>query len=96
MGTEDPPLLIKEYRLIKDATMKKSTGKNMDKRSNYIAERDAFIASRIDQTLKDAEIGILFLGMLHKVDEKLPSDIVVDYLIYHLPFKDAVAEKKNL
>ena len=96
MGTEDPTLLIKEYQLIKDATLRKSTGKDTNGRTNYTAERDAFIANRIDETLMDGEIGILFLGMLHKVDEKLPSDIVVDYLIYHLPFKKAVSEKENL
>lgn len=95
MGTEDPALLIKEYQLIKDATLQKSTGKDTTGRTNYIAERDAFIANRIDKTLMDGETGILFLGMLHKVDEKLSSDIVVDYLIYHLPFKEAVREKKK-
>ncbi len=96
MGTEDPALLIKEYKLIKDATARKGAEKGTDGRTNYMAERDAFIANRIDTTLKDGETGILFLGMLHKVDEKLPSGIVVDYLIYHLPFKEAVGEKKNL
>lgn len=95
MGTEDPSLLIKEYQLIKDAALRKSTGKDTNGCTNYIAERDAFIANRIDTTLKDGETAILFIGMLHKADEKLPSDIVVDYLIYHLPFKEAVGEKKN-
>lgn len=95
VGTEDPALLIKEYQLIKDAAQRKSTGKDTTNRTNYIAERDAFIAKRIDKTLMDGETGILFLGMLHKVDEKLPSDIVVDYLIYHLPFIESVREKKK-
>lgn len=96
MGTEDPSLLIKEYQLIKNTSQQKSSGKDTEKRANYIAERDAFIANRIDTTLKEGETGILFLGMLHKVDEKLPSDIAIDYLIYHLPFKEAVSKKKNL
>ena len=95
MGTEDPALLIKEYQLIKDAAARKGAEKGTDGRSDYLAERDAFIANRIDKTLKDGETGVLFLGMLHKVDEKLPSDIVIDYLIYHLPFKEAVSKKKN-
>ena len=95
MGTEDPALLIKEYQLIKNAATRKGAEKGTDGRSNYLAERDVFIANRIDTTLKDGETGILFLGMLHKVDEKLPSDIVIDYLIYHLPFKEAVSKKKN-
>ena len=95
VGTEDPALLIKEYQLIKNAAARKGAEKGTDGRSNYLAERDVFIANRIDTTLKDGETGILFLGMLHKVDEKLPSDIVIDYLIYHLPFKEAVSKKKN-
>ena len=96
MGTEGRALLIKEYQLIKNATTRKSAEKCTDGRSLYLTERDAFIANRIDKTLKDGETGVLFLGMLHKVDEKLPSDIVIDYLIYHLPFKEAVSKKKNL
>ena len=96
MGTEDPALLIKEYQLIKDAAALNGAEKGADGRSNYLAERDAFIANRIDKPLKDGETGVLFLGMLHKVDEKLPSDIVIDYVIYHLPFKEAVSKKKNL
>jgi hypothetical protein len=96
MGTEDPALLIKEYQLIKNAAALKGGKKGADGRSNYLAERDVFIANRIDKTLKDGETGVLFLGMLHKVDEKLPPDIVIDYVIYHLPFKEAVSKKKNL
>lgn len=95
VGTEDPALLIKEYQLIKDATTRKNVEKGTDGRANYLAERDTFIANRIDKTLKDGETGVLFLGMIHKVDEKLPSDIVIDYLIYHLPFKEALSKKKN-
>src|SRR5574340_688183 len=48
MGTEDPALLMKEYQLIKNAT----TGKINEKdtvRHNYLAERDAFIARRINE-----------------------------------------------
>ena len=95
VGTEDPALLIKEYQLIKSATSGKRPEDNPNKRHNYVAERDAFIVRQIDRTLKDGETGILFLGMLHRVDEMLPTDIAVEYLIYHLPFKEAVSKKKN-
>ena len=94
MGTEDPALLIKEYQLIKQTCEQNGVKNDSDGRSDYMAERDAFIANRIDATLRDGEIGILFLGMLHKVYEKLPSGILIDYLIYHLPFKEAV--NKNI
>ena len=90
VGTEDPALLIKEYQLIKSATSGKRTEDNPNKRHNYMAERDAFIVRQIDRTLKDGETGILFLGMLHRVDEMLPTDIAVEYLIYHLPFKETL------
>ena len=93
MGTEDPALLIKEYQLIRDSIHKKNVGKDADKRRNFVGERDAFIAQRIDKTLGDGETGLLFVGMLHKVNEKLPSNIVVEYLIHHLPFKEGVNGK---
>lgn len=79
IGTEDAALLMKEYHLIKSTTMGKPVEKGTI-RQNYMAERDIFIASRIHETLKDRETGILFLGMLHKIVEILPSDIVVEYL----------------
>ncbi len=81
IGTEDPSLLMKEYQLIKGATHRKS-GKKDTAGCNYIAERDTFIAHRINETLKDGETGILFLGMLHKIDEKLPPDIAVERITY--------------
>ncbi len=80
MGTEDPVLLMKEYQLIKDEAVQENTKKSVREKFNYIDERDTFIVRRIDETLKDGETGILFLGMLHKVIGKLPSDIVVEHL----------------
>jgi len=83
IGTEDPNLLTKEYQLIKNATSGKVNRETATALKNYIAERDAFIARRIDETLKEGETGILFLGMLHKVTEILPSDITVENLKYY-------------
>lgn len=79
VGTEDPALLIKEYKMIKEAAMKKKEHAGGQKHS-FMAERDMFIAQRIEETLKDGETGILFMGMLHKINDKLPRDIVVEYL----------------
>jgi hypothetical protein len=39
--------------------------------------RDEYIAQRIDQTLLDNEMGILFLGFMHNIETKLPSDILL-------------------
>ena len=69
--------------MIKNATSGKVNSETATALKNYIAERDAFIARRIDETLKEGETGILFLGMLHKVTEILPSDITVENLKYY-------------
>jgi hypothetical protein len=41
--------------------------------------RDRFIARRINETLKEGETGILFLGMLHAIEKYLSPDIQVMY-----------------
>ena len=40
-----------------------------------------YIAERIDATLKAGETGIIFLGILHKIEGRLPEDIHVLYPI---------------
>src|SRR3990170_4672209 len=60
---------------IKNTVTRKGSGKEKEGHHNFIVERDAFIAHRIDETLDDGETAILFLGMLHKVDKKLPPDV---------------------
>jgi len=40
-------------------------------------QRDTFIAQRINDTLNEGEMGLLFIGLLHKVEDKLPKDITV-------------------
>lgn len=51
-----------------------------------LCERDEFIARRIDESLKEGEMGILFIGLMHRVDRFLPRDVEVQYLIHRLPF----------
>ncbi|MEK6716957.1 MAG: hypothetical protein AABZ16_05660, partial [candidate division NC10 bacterium] len=51
-----------------------------------LRERDEFIGRMIRETLKDGEVGILFIGLMHRVDGFLPPDIEVQYLIHRLPF----------
>ena len=88
MGTESPALLIEEYRLMKEIlasgdvreasrieARRKSAGDIL------LEKRDAYIAARIDATLKMGDTGILFLGILHKIEERLPEDIHVLYPI---------------
>lgn len=94
VGTENPELLVKEYNHIKKILSEKDNDKRKklikvfekDGRE-LIKARDAYIAKRIDETLKPGEAGFLFIGMLHRVDEKLNGDIKTSYLIHRLPFK---------
>jgi hypothetical protein len=93
MGTEDPELMVKEYRRIM-ALVQASQEHLPDDRVEALKregeailhERDTFIAGRIDSTLQDGEIGILFLGLLHRVDELLDGKFEVRHLIHNLPF----------
>ena len=96
IGTEDPGLLLEEYNYIKDITKinnlkeKDEAIQKYEKKAWDILERrDEYIANRIAKTLMEEETGILFMGMRHRVDEKLPKDIEVSYLIYRLPFKES-------
>jgi len=73
IGSEDPKLLIEERnRIIKNGVA--ATANIYD---DLMEQRDSYIAHRIDTTLKDGEIGFLFIGALHKVAEKLPHDIQI-------------------
>ena len=84
-GTEDPDLLRTEYELIMNSLLAaESKGKTSPKENTHAAEfkvllesRDRFIAKRIDSTLQPDEIGILFLGALHRAVENLPGTIKV-------------------
>jgi hypothetical protein len=80
--TENPVLLKEEYEIIK-SIISAETGQEREllsekhKRRLYdlTIERDQFIAQRISESLKDGEIGILFIGATHNVVPYLPSDI---------------------
>jgi hypothetical protein len=37
------------------------------------------MAQRINETLKNSETGILFLGMLHSLEQHLHADVLVIY-----------------
>lgn len=95
VGTEDARLLVEEYNFIKkitgitDIEQRKQALKRAQKRKDeLIAERDKFIANRIEETLKAGETGILFSGIEHEIDKFLPKDIKIEYLIYRLPFAE--------
>ena len=96
-GTESPDLLLEEYNFIKRITQAKDEAEQEAAREAYAREssrilkqRDEFISRRIDESLQEGEIGLLFLGLMHQVDQMLPKDIEVSYLIHRLPFQGAV------
>jgi len=70
MGSEDPSLLIEE----RDRIARQHVANSYD---DLMGRRDEYIAQRIASTLKDEEIGLLLMGALHRVVERLPKDIQV-------------------
>lgn len=92
-GTEDPQLMLAEYRRIQRLAQAAERGENgaigeeLKRQGEDILHlRDAFIASRIEATLAPEETGILFIGLLHRVDEILEGKFEVRQLIHNLPF----------
>lgn len=93
-GTESPFLLLKEYDNMKKLAQITTDAGKLASRTTFneaqaelLSKRDRYIRSRINQTLKSEETGLLFIGLLHRVDQGLAKDIEVHYLIHRLPFK---------
>jgi len=89
MGTESPDLLLREYGMLQQvlalddhAEVTRLMAEQKDLRQELLQQRDQFIAERINATLGDGEIGLLFLGMLHAPERWLASDIQVSHLVY--------------
>jgi len=86
-GTESAEILLEEYSLVKMFLAEKSeeetrTIAEQQRRlgKDLLRRRDEFIAKRINETLCTGETGILFLGMLHDLGDRLAPDIRVSYL----------------
>jgi len=83
-GTEDPDLLRTEYELIMSTAAGatdagRSEGVRAARLRDLLDQRDRFIARRIDATLAPGDIGILFLGALHRAVVALDSWILADH-----------------
>ena len=79
-GTESGELLTEEYRRIQDLLKTSASASQggpdvTTSGAQLVKKRDQFIASRINTTLREGEIGMLFLGMLHSVAPLLPKNI---------------------
>ncbi len=88
MGTESPDLLVEEYRLVREILA--ATGpeeaarleaRHQGRSRSLLAQRDQYIAARINESLCAGETALLFLGMLHSLDPWLAKDIRVRYPI---------------
>ncbi len=81
MGTESVDLLLEEYELAKRLMSSKRAGANTTrdklKSDSLLKRRDQFIANRINDTLREGETAIVFLGMLHSLEPWLAKDIEV-------------------
>ena len=87
VGTESPDLLMQEYHAIRRSltqgyrpeTSATSSEVATDTQPTLMQQRDRFIAQRVDETLGNEQLGLLFIGMLHRVEDYLPDDIQVEY-----------------
>ena len=84
MGTEDPSLLLQEYQLLQSSLGGEKQGHEnllQQQSRGLLAQRDRFIAGRINATLPSGEIGLLFVGMAHSVESLLEADILTRHLL---------------
>lgn len=82
MGTEDAQLVVEEYLRLRDGLERDGEGGNrVSPGEDLLGRRDLHIAKRISETLGEGELGILFMGLLHRVDEALGLDIEITYLL---------------
>jgi hypothetical protein len=88
MGTESADLLLEEYQLAQQILNAQGLGEaeRVQARQKLLSQsllgkRDRYIAERINETLGEGETGILFVGMLHSLEEHLARDIQVHYPI---------------
>ncbi|NQV17270.1 MAG: hypothetical protein HQ534_01825, partial [Armatimonadetes bacterium] len=82
--TEDFQLVKKELDRFISLTKAKSVLQKLIalikynfKKNILLNQRDKFIAKRIDDTLEEDEVGIIFIGAFHRIKKKLPQDIQV-------------------
>lgn len=82
--TEQASLLRQEYRMIRQIITASEPAARDRARQEYsrvseglLEQRDRFIAGQINHTLREGEVGVLFIGALHQVKDYLPGDIEI-------------------
>ncbi|MDA2922500.1 hypothetical protein MYX07_04525 [Patescibacteria group bacterium AH-259-L07] len=79
-GTESIILILEEQQMWDEAA--KGVDPDQQKKNRLLKERDEFVARQINQTLPENEIGLLFTGAYHHIDQELKriSDIQLAYI----------------
>ena len=78
MGTESLDLLLQEKSLMTNLLQSADhSQESAEKAQALLNQRDSFIGQRINESLADDEMAILFLGLMHNIKPHLSSDIVV-------------------
>jgi hypothetical protein len=83
--TEDAALLKEEYFLTKELAEKKSDSFRClahykEQKDRLLKARDAYISKRINESLKEGETGVCFLGAYHQILSHVARDIDVSAL----------------
>ncbi len=91
VGTESPELLLREYEAIR-RSLANGFNSSLAQQTQaadppLIEQRDRFIAQRIAETLGEQQVGVLFIGMMHRVEDHLPDDIECEYPVGQPTFK---------
>jgi hypothetical protein len=83
--TEDPALLWRERTVLLRSLEREATGggapnpeASQAERDHLMAARDRVIADTINATLREGEVGVLFIGADHDVASLLASDVAVE------------------
>ncbi|MFT6753788.1 MAG: hypothetical protein ACJA2O_003984 [Candidatus Azotimanducaceae bacterium] len=86
MGTESSDLLEQEKALMTDVLQSADHSNESAKRGQeLLSQRDSFIGQRINESLADEEMGLIFVGIMHDIEPHLSSDIVVIKPLGHPP-----------
>ena len=98
-GTESPELLMREYELARRVLLSSTSGEQGQAAEEYnecsgvlLDQRDRYIAERIGETLGSDETGLIFLGLLHSLEGRLPPSIEITVLSHCLPGSAAKSE----
>ena len=95
IGTENPQLLLEEYRRMKKGLKELASNPKLPTYDEITLRRDRYIARRINETLREGETGLLFMGAIHRTSEMLPPDIKISYLLLSLVFSRMTRMSKD-